>query len=167
MNIDVKIQVIDPSTFAARGCQIPKYHSDGASGIDLYACIPFPIRIDWGDRTLINTGLKMEIPPGYEGQIRSRSGAALNGIVVANAPGTIDSDYRGEIRVLITNIARPEFQEETNFDGWIRPGLRFAQLVFAPVARANLLIAHLTPTVRGEGGFGSTGGMGLDGGCCP
>jgi len=163
-DITVKISIIDPVAYANRGCKVPQYHSEGASGLDLYACIKDPIRLDWGDRVLISTGIKLEIPSGYEGQVRSRSGAAVNGIVVANAPGTIDSDYRGEIRVLITNIARTEFQDETATGGWILPGTRLAQLVIAPVAHANLVIDNnLTPTVRGESGFGSTGGMGLDG----
>lgn len=160
-NLDVKITIINPTEYRDRGCRIPKYHSEGASGIDLSACIERDIKLKWGDRTLVPTGIKMEIPRGYEGQVRSRSGAAVAGLVVANAPGTIDSDYRGEILVLLTNIARTEFQDEDN-GIWVRAGLRIAQIVIAPVAKANLVVVEqLSDTERGDKGFGSTGGMDL------
>lgn len=159
--ISVDISVINPKEYAERGCRIPRYQSAGASGLDLYACIPNAVKLGWCERLLITTGIKVSIPYGYEGQIRSRNGAAMNGIVVANAPGTIDSDYRGEIRVLITNINRREFQDEP--DGiWIRPGHRLAQLVICPVTRANLRVTNqLDTTARGDSTPGSTGGLDL------
>jgi dUTP diphosphatase len=129
----------------------PAYQSEHASGLDLVAALDGEVSIAPGEVVAIPTGIRLEIPPGYEGQIRARSGlAARHAIGVPNAPGTIDADYRGEVRVLLVNFgARPYV---------VRRGDRIAQLVFAPVARATLEIASaLSETSRGEGGFGHTG----------
>jgi len=129
---------------------VPKYMTDGAAGLDL--CALDYVEIPASHRSLIKTGLAVEIPPGYEGQIRSRSGMVLkHGICVANAPGTIDSDYRGEIKVILEN-------RTNNLAFTITPGMRIAQLVICPVARATIQMTEaLTKTGRGSGGFGHTG----------
>jgi dUTP pyrophosphatase len=131
--------------------QLPKYMTDGAAGADLYAAVAEPTRIGPGDRAAIPIGIALEIPPGWEGQIRPRSGlAARDGLTVLNAPGTIDSDYRGELNVLLVNLGDKEC--------WVRTGDRIAQLVIAPCARASMDWAHdLAKTDRGAGGFGHTG----------
>lgn len=136
---------------AAEGAQLPTYASDHAAGMDLRAHLKAPITLQPGERRLVPTGLRMAIPPGYEGQVRLRSGLALHsGLVLPNAPGTIDADYRGEIKIILANMGREPVT--------IRPGDRIAQLVIAPVARANLrLVETLPDTERGEGGFGHTG----------
>jgi dUTP pyrophosphatase len=131
---------------------IPQYKTDGAAGVDLSANLGFAkIIIPPLGRRLIPTGLSMEIPQGYEGQIRARSGLALKyGLTVLNSPGTIDSDYRGEIKVLIVNISNQEAE--------IEHGERIAQMVFAKVGKAEFVEADiLGETQRGSGGFGSTG----------
>jgi dUTP pyrophosphatase len=129
----------------------PTYQSDHASGMDLAAAIVEDVPLAPGDVVSIPTGIRLEIPPGYEGQIRARSGlAARHAIGVPNAPGTIDADYRGEVRVLLVNMGRAPYV--------VRRGDRIAQLVIAPVARAVLDVASaLSETVRGDGGFGHTG----------
>lgn len=133
------------------GAKIPSYQTPGASGVDLCAAIERAYTMLPGERTMIPTGLKMDIPEGYEGQIRPRSGLAVKGISVVNSPGTIDSDYRGEIKVLLINHGNDLFT--------VGPGDRIAQMVFAPVVRANFVrIARIADnTARGAGGFGSTG----------
>jgi dUTP pyrophosphatase len=125
--------------------------SVGAAGFDLSASIPSPVRIRPGHRTSIPTGIALEIPPGYEGQVRPRSGLArTHGVTIVNAPGTIDSDYRGEVEVLLVNLGSSDFD--------VTPGMRIAQVVIAPVVRAELVEAEsLGETDRGAGGFGSTG----------
>ncbi len=125
--------------------------SAGAAGLDLCAAIDSPITLPAGCSVAIGTGLAMAIPTGFEGQVRPRSGLAKNhGITVTNAPGTIDSDYRGEIVVLLTNLGREPFTIESK--------ARIAQLVIAPVVQAELVeVESLTDTERGGGGFGSTG----------
>ena len=135
---------------------IPKYHSLHSSGMDLYADVDsngFRLAAQ-GGRFMCPTGLRVEIPVGYEGQIRPRSGLAnQHGITVINSPGTIDSDYRGEIKVLLVNM------DHAN-EFWVKRGERIAQLVIAPVARAEIVLVTeeaLSSTERGEGGFGSTG----------
>jgi dUTP pyrophosphatase len=130
---------------------LPAYQSEGASGADLCACIDAEVVIAPGDRALIPTGLVMDIPKGLEGQVRPRSGlAARNGVTVLNTPGTIDSDYRGEIKVILANLGREEFR--------VRPGDRIAQIVFVPVVRVSFSRGErLSETARGSGGFGSTG----------
>ena len=128
--------------------QTPRYQTIGSSGLDLHAAIAGPVIIRIGDRKLIPTGLAMEIPFGFEGQVRPRSGLALRHGVMA-VLGTIDSDYRGEVGVLLFN-AGPSFQ--------VMPGQRIAQLVIAPVVRVRVVDQlFLSPTARGTGGFGSTG----------
>lgn len=137
----------------ARSAQVPlpAYQTPASAGMDLRAAIDAPLMLEPGGRSLIPTGLRLEIPPGYEGQVRPRSGLALKrGLTVLNSPGTIDADYRGEVGVILINLSR-EAQR-------IEPGERIAQLVFAPVARAVLVEAEsLADSERGAGGFGSTG----------
>lgn len=138
-----------------REMPLPAYQTEGAAGLDLQAWPEdgAPIRLPPGGRALVPTGLQVAIPPGYEGQVRPRSGWALrHGVTVLNSPGTIDSDYRGEVMVLLMNHG----QEEVT----LRPGDRVAQLVVSPVARAVLEeVAVLEETARGAGGYGHTGGM--------
>ena len=128
---------------------IPRYHSPGAAGLDLLA--DEAVALAPGERRLVPTGIAVEIPPGYEGQVRPRSGLALrHGVGMVNAPGTVDSDYRGEVGVLLVNWGREAVE--------IARGDRIAQLVVAPVERAELqLVDKLGRTDRGGGGFGSTG----------
>jgi dUTP pyrophosphatase len=132
---------------------LPRYQSEGAAGADLCADIPQDRRIviQPGERELIPTGLRLEIPPGYEAQVRPRSGLSIkHGITCLNSPGTIDSDYRGEIRVILINLGAEPFE--------VIRGLRVAQLVFAPVVQADFCLEQtLGHSRRGEGGFGSTG----------
>jgi dUTP diphosphatase len=132
------------------GHALPAYQSDGAAGVDLVADAD-AIAIAPGERALVPTGIAVAIPRGYEGQVRPRSGLAhRSGLTVLNAPGTIDSDYRGEIQVLLVNLGRETVH--------VRRGDRIAQLVVAPVARiAWDAVATLVPSERGPGGFGSTG----------
>lgn len=130
---------------------LPAYQSEGAAGLDLKANINSHIFLEPGDRVLIPTGLFPEIPEGYEAQVRPRSGLANNhGITVLNTPGTLDSDYRGEIKVLLINLSKQAYM--------IRDGERIAQAVFSPVSQIQWEeSAELSVTSRGEGGFGSTG----------
>lgn len=122
-----------------------------AAGLDLHAANDAPITIAPGEIKLIPTGLFLEIPPGYEGQVRARSGLALrHGLMLPNAPGTIDADYRGELQVIIGNCSREPFT--------ITRGMRFAQLVIAPVAHVEVVeVEELSGTSRSGGGFGHTG----------
>jgi dUTP pyrophosphatase len=133
------------------GAQLPAYQSAEAAGMDLHACLDAPITLQPGDLVRIPLGWIMAIPSGFEGQVRPRSGlAAKHGITVPNAPGTIDSDYRGEAVVALINLGRAAFT--------IEHGMRVAQLVVAPVARVAVHeVAELDETARGGGGFGSTG----------
>jgi dUTP pyrophosphatase len=130
---------------------IPRYMTAGAAGMDLYAAMDEPVSLAPGERASIGTGLAMAIPAGYEGQVRPRSGlAATHGVTVANAPGTIDADYRGEVRVLLVNLGQSSVT--------LAPGQRIAQLVIAPVIQARPVeVESLPPSERGAGGFGSTG----------
>ncbi len=133
----------------ARDLPLPRYASAGSAGLDLHAASG-PITLAPGARTRIGTGIALALPEGFEGQVRPRSGLALkHGVTVLNAPGTIDSDYRGEIGVLLVNLGPSTFVVER--------GMRIAQLVIAPVARAHLVEGDIDPTGRGAGGFGSTG----------
>ncbi|MBL4637008.1 MAG: dUTP diphosphatase [Kofleriaceae bacterium] len=131
--------------------QPPRYMSEFAAGADLVAAIDEDLVIPPGGRIAVGTGLALAISTGYEGQVRPRSGMALrHGLTVVNAPGTIDSDYRGEVKVLLVNLG----QEPV----CIEPGQRIAQLVIAPVVQADFCVVdELSETVRGAGGFGSTG----------
>lgn len=130
---------------------LPAYHSAGAAGMDLLADIERAIVLAPLERCAAPTGIAIEIPPGYEGQVRPRSGRALReGLTLLNTPGTIDSDYRGEIQVIVVNLGREPVS--------IEPGDRIAQLVIAPVARVELVeVEALDDTSRGGGGFGHTG----------
>ena len=130
---------------------LPKYETNGSSGMDLAADLITDIKIDPGKTAIIPTGLALSIPRGFEVQIRPRSGlAAKKKITVLNTPGTIDSDYRGEIKVILINLGHEPFKVEK--------GLRIAQMVVCPIVKARLKeVLDLTETERGEGGFGSTG----------
>jgi dUTP pyrophosphatase len=130
---------------------LPAYQSAGAAGMDLLADLDAAITIGSLERCAVRTGIAVEIPPGFEGQVRPRSGRALReGLTLVNTPGTIDSDYRGEIQVIVVNLGREPVT--------IGRGDRIAQLVIAPVARANLVeVKELADTHRGGGGFGHTG----------
>lgn len=141
----MKIQIVNKSNNP-----LPQYQTEGAVGFDLQA--NESTVIEPGQRDLISTGLYLSIPKGYEGQIRPRSGLAINaGITVLNTPGTIDSDYRGEIKIILYNSS-------TNFTLNINPGDRIAQLVISPIQKVELEeVEELDSTERGEGGFGSTG----------
>jgi dUTP pyrophosphatase len=133
------------------GAQVPAYQTDHAAGLDLHACLEAPVTLAPGDIGLIPCGFAMAIPHGFEGSVRPRSGLATkHGISMPNAPGTVDSDYRGEMKVPLINLGREPFTVEH--------GMRVAQMVIAPVARATVTeVAELDSTVRGHGGFGSTG----------
>lgn len=131
----------------------PVYATGGAAGLDLVAAVPEtePLAIAPGAWAPVPTGLILEIPAGYQGEVRPRSGLALrHGVTVLNAPGTIDSDYRGEVRVLLVNLGGEKFS--------VTRGMRVAQIVFMPVTRVSLKESSaLDATTRGDGGFGSTG----------
>ncbi|MCZ0737496.1 dUTP diphosphatase [Phreatobacter sp. AB_2022a] len=137
----------------AEGLPLPAHQTEGSAGMDLVAALAedMPLVLAPAERAAVPTGLVLAIPGGFEGQVRPRSGLALkHGLTVANAPGTVDSDYRGEVKVILINLGE---QPVT-----IRRGERIAQLVIAPVTRAALLLAeNLDETDRGSGGFGSTG----------
>ncbi len=133
------------------GLELPCYQTDGSAGMDLRAAIDRPWRLESLERRAVPTGIAIALPPGLEGQVRPRSGLALEtGLSVANAPGTIDSDYRGEIKVIAVNLALESIR--------IEPGQRIAQLVIAPVRRARWReVDLLDDSPRGSGGFGHTG----------
>jgi dUTP pyrophosphatase len=128
-----------------------QYMTEHAAGLDICAAVTEPVVLAAGETKLIPTGFQRALPDGYEAQVRPRSGLALKkNIGVLNSPGTIDADYRGEVGVILTNFGREPFT--------VRRGERIAQMVIAPVARADLkLVAELPDSVRGAGGFGSTG----------
>ncbi|AAC06559.1 dUTP diphosphatase [Aquifex aeolicus] len=135
----------------AQDLPLPSYATPHSSGLDLRAAIEKPLKIKPFERVLIPTGLILEIPEGYEGQVRPRSGLAWKkGLTVLNAPGTIDADYRGEVKVILVNLGNEEVV--------IERGERIAQLVIAPVQRVEVVeVEEVSQTQRGEGGFGSTG----------
>ncbi|MBJ6726753.1 dUTP diphosphatase [Geomesophilobacter sediminis] len=130
---------------------IPRYMTDQAAGVDLHAALDEPYLLEPGARALVPTGIAIEIPAGYEAQVRPRSGLALrHGIALVNSPGTIDADYRGEIGVIVINHGNEPFRIEN--------GERVAQMVFAKVERCSFVeVEELNETGRGAGGFGSTG----------
>ncbi len=130
---------------------MPGYESAGASGMDVRAAVGEKVSVAPGEVRLIPTGLGLAVPRGFEIQVRPRSGLALkHGVTVLNAPGTIDSDYRGELGVILANLGKEPFTVER--------GMRIAQLVVVPVERAEMVeVEALPPTERGEGGFGSSG----------
>jgi dUTP pyrophosphatase len=135
------------------GLPLPAYESAHAAGLDLRAAVPAdePLTLNPGDRHAVPTGLAMAIPPGFEGQVRPRSGLALrHGVTCLNAPGTVDADYRGEVLVILINLGPEAFT--------VRRGERIAQLLISPVVQARWReVENLDDTARGEGGFGSTG----------
>ncbi len=135
----------------ARGLALPAYASEGAAGMDVLAAVEADVALAPGARAAIPTGLMMAVPRGHEMQVRARSGLALKeGLAVLNAPGTIDSDYRGEVKIILANLGDRPFT--------IPRGMRIAQLVLAPFVRAEWAeTQNLDETARGEGGFGSTG----------
>lgn len=142
----MKVKVINRSKH-----DLPKYETEASAGIDLRANLSKPFSLQPLERTLVQTGIFLEIPVGYEAQVRPRSGLALKkGVTVLNTPGTIDADYRGEVGVILVNISNQPFV--------INDGERIAQLVFAKVEQAEFLeVEELSSTERGAGGFGSTG----------
>jgi dUTP pyrophosphatase len=135
----------------AEGLALPAYQTPGSAGMDLRAAIDGDIVLQPGERTAVPTGLRMALPAGHEGQVRPRSGLAFrHGLTVTNAPGTIDEDYRGEVKVLLVNLG----QEPVT----LTRGMRVAQLVVAPVVQVAVqTVSDLDETSRGAGGFGSTG----------
>ena len=133
------------------GAQLPRYMTEHAAGMDIHAAVAEDIIIKPGERVLVGTGLAVAIPPGYEAQIRPRSGLAIrDGITLLNSPGTIDADYRGEIKIIIINHGRENFI--------VRSGDRLAQMIISPVVRCVWEEKHeLDESQRGSGGFGHTG----------
>ncbi len=144
MDINVKIVAKNDSF-------VPTRQSDFSAGYDLRAAVEKKIIIPSGERRKISTGIKLEIPQGFEGQVRPRSGLAFkHGIMIVNSPGTIDSDYRGDIGVILLNTGKTDFIVE--------PGDRIAQITFSPVYTVDFIVTNrLDESTRGEGGFGSTG----------
>ena len=144
--MQVHIEVLE------HGLGPPAYATPGAAGADLAAAVAAetPITLAPGARALVPAGIRIAVPPGYEAQIRPRSGLALrHGLALVNSPGTIDSDYRGEVQVLLINLGAEPVS--------IERGMRIAQMVIAPVTRADFVVGDIDDTVRGAGGFGSTG----------
>lgn len=147
-HINVKIQRTNPEL---NDLPLPSYATNGSAGMDLFAAVQEPLILPAGDTKLIPTGYSIELPEGFEAQVRPRSGLAIkNRIGILNSPGTIDSDYRGEIKVILTNFGSDQFT--------VRRGDRIAQLVVHRYARVDWIeSAELSGTTRGEGGFGHTG----------
>lgn len=143
-------KIVLPLIIEDEGC-LPVYSTSHAAGADLKAYLKEPLLLRSGASAMIPTGIRMAIPEGYEVQIRPRSGlAAKFGITVLNTPGTIDSDYRGEVQVIVINHSKQDFE--------ISPGMRIAQMVLAPVVQAEFCLSQeLIATERGSGGFGHTG----------
>ncbi|MFR1503432.1 MAG: dUTP diphosphatase [Opitutales bacterium] len=143
--MNLKIQKLDEKV------TVPCYQTEGAAGMDLCAFLNEPVTLKSLERKLIPTGLKMELPHGYEAQVRPRSGMSIkHGITLVNCVGTIDEDYRGELCVPVINLSTEEFT--------IQNGDRIAQMIVAPVTKAEIsVVTELSDTQRGEGGFGSTG----------
>ncbi|POO56787.1 dUTP diphosphatase [Agrobacterium rosae] len=137
----------------ADGIDLPSYETSGAAGMDLRAAVPAdkPLVLKPGARALVPTGFIFEVPQGFEAQIRPRSGLAIkNGITCLNTPGTVDSDYRGEVKVILANLGQDNFV--------IERGMRIAQMVIAPVTQVAVFeVTETSDTARGTGGFGSTG----------
>jgi dUTP pyrophosphatase len=145
--VPVEVKVLDH----AQGLELPAYATEYSAGVDLRAAVSEPMALGPGERVLVPTGLCLALPEGFEAQIRPRSGLALkHGITCLNTPGTIDADYRGEVKVLLVNLGKEAFV--------VRRGERIAQMVVARHAKAEFRVqAELSATVRGEGGFGHTG----------
>ena len=150
LNIDmVEIEITRDES--AKDLPLPAYATEGSSGMDLCANVSEPVVLASMERKLIPTGIFLGLPLGFEGQVRPRSGLALKkGLTVLNTPGTIDSDYRGEVRIILANLSKESFT--------IERGMRIAQVVIQAVTQARLKdVTKLSKTIRGEGGFGSTG----------
>ena len=147
--IPLSVRWLDPEQDA--DLPLPRYHSELAAGMDVAAAVLEPLAVAPGDIHLVPTGLAVAVPPGFELQVRPRSGLAVkHGITVINSPGTIDADYRGEVKIGLINLGRKTFT--------INRGDRIAQLVLAPVSRALLeIVSELNDTGRGAGGFGHSG----------
>ena len=145
--VDVRVQRVEEG----RDLPLPRYQTDGSAGLDLRARVDGELQLSPGERALVPTGLRMAIPVGWEGQVRPRSGLAIrHGVTLVNAPGTVDSDYRGEICVLLINLGDEPFT--------VKRGDRIAQIVVQAVARAELTeVDELPTTERGSGGFGHSG----------
>lgn len=148
MSVDIPFQWVEG---ADQTLGLPTYETTGAAGADLRANLDAPMTLAPGARALVPTGLRMAIPEGYEVQVRPRSGLALkHGVTLVNTPGTIDSDYRGPVGVIMINLGDAPFE--------ITHGMRIAQMVVAPVVQGHFRsVAELDETARGAGGFGSTG----------
>ncbi len=146
--MNIRIARINKST---TDVPLPTYATSGSSGMDLHATVENEVIIKQRERALIPCGFQIEVPQGYEAQVRPRSGLAIKqGVTVLNSPGTIDSDYRGEVKVILINLGQEDFL--------IKRGDRIAQMIIAPVTRVVLSeVESLTETVRGVGGFGHTG----------
>ena len=146
MSVTLKVRRVRPSELP-----LPKYQTALSAGMDLLADLPEDVALESLERRLIPTGLSLELPPGYEAQIRPRSGLALkHGLTCLNTPGTIDADYRGEVGVLLINLSKERVT--------LKRGDRIAQMVIAPTVQASLIeVEVLAASARGEGGFGSTG----------
>jgi dUTP pyrophosphatase len=146
MSVTVKVRRVRPSDLP-----LPKYQTPLSAGMDLLADLSEDVALESLERRLIPTGLSVELPPGFEAQVRPRSGLALKqGLTCLNTPGTIDADYRGEVGVLLINLSKERVV--------LKRGDRIAQMVIAPCVQATLVeVQVLTETTRGEGGFGSTG----------
>ena len=146
------LKIIIEKVSRSKTFQVPKYHSENSSGLDIVADIKDPVNLNINEILLVPTGIKLKIPRGYEGQVRPRSGLALNhGITILNSPGTIDSDYRGEVKVILINHFSKIFT--------IKPNMRIGQIVFAPIVKIQLQLGdvNIFETNRSSKGFGSTG----------
>ena len=146
------LKIIIEKVSRSENFQLPKYHSENSSGLDIVADIKDPVNLKLNEIFLVPTGIKLKIPQGYEGQLRPRSGLALNhGITILNSPGTIDSDYRGEVKVILINHFSKIFV--------IKPNMRIGQIVFAPIVKIQLQLGNVNifETKRSSQGFGSTG----------
>ncbi len=140
--VELKVVVMD------KEIPLPRYMTPGAAGMDLFAAES--VSLAPGEIKLISTGIKVAVPVGYELQIRPRSGLATNGVAIVNSPGTVDSDYRGEVKVCLINLGKTTFE--------IKKGDRIAQAVVSPVVQVKIKrVEYLDETLRGEGGFGHTG----------
>ena len=144
-NLELKIEKLEHCK------ELPAYQTEGAAGMDIRAAIDEPITLGSLERTLIPTGFKIELPHGYEAQIRPRSGMAIkHGLTMINSPGTIDEDYRGEVKVAVVNLSKDEYT--------IQPDERIAQMVITKVEQPTIVpVLKVSETSRGAGGFGSTG----------
>jgi len=146
------LKIIVEKVSQSENFHLPKYHSDNSSGLDIVADLKDPVILQPNDIFLTPSGIKLKIPRGYEGQVRPRSGLALNhGVTVLNSPGTIDSDYRGEIKVILINHSSKIFA--------IKPNMRIGQIVFSPIVKVQLKLGNVNvfETKRSSNGFGSTG----------